>query len=50
MVAKNDEGTIKRKARYIVGVRDDVHTAESLILSEFLEIMCYMMTGCAKWY
>lgn len=31
MVADNDEVIIKRKASYIAGVWDDVHTAESLI-------------------
>ena len=35
MVADNDEVIIKRKASYIVGVRDDVHMAENLILSVF---------------
>lgn len=45
MNVDNDEVIIKRKARYIAGVRDDVHTAESLILSELLRNVRYMMTG-----
>lgn len=48
MVADNDEVIIKRKASYIAGVRDDVHTAESLILSGFLGNVRYMMAGYSK--
>ena len=33
MDADSDEGIIKRKASYIAGVWDDVHTVKSLILS-----------------
>ena len=45
MDADNDEVIIKRKARYIAGVRDDVYTVKILILSGFLENVRYMMTG-----
>ena len=48
MVEDNDEVIIKRKASYIDGVRNDVHTVKSLILSGFLGNVYYMMTGCAK--
>ena len=48
MVADNDEAIIKRKVSYIADVVDDVHTAESLILSGFLEHVRYMITGCPK--
>ena len=48
MVADSDEVIIKRKASYIAGVRDDIHTAESLILSGFLENIRYMMVGYSK--
>ena len=50
MDADSDEVIIKRKASYIAGVRDDVHIAESLILSGFLDNVHYMMAGCSKWY
>ena len=50
MDADSDYLIIKRKASYIAGVRDDVHTTESLILSEFLENVCYMMAGYSKWF
>ena len=45
MDADNDEVIIKRKSNYIVGVWDDVHTAKSLILFDFLGNVRYMMTG-----
>ena len=45
MDADNDEVIIKRKSNYIVGVWDDVHTAKSLILLDFLGNVRYMMTG-----
>ena len=48
MDADNDEVIIKRKASYIAGVRNDVHMAESLILSEFLENVRYMRAGLSK--
>ena len=48
MDADNDEVIIKRKASYIAGVRNDVHTAESLILSGFLGDVRYMRACCAK--
>ena len=48
MDAEIDEVIIKRKASYIAGVRDDVHIAESLILSGFLGNVRYMMTGYSK--
>ena len=48
MVADSDEVIIKRKASYIAGVRDDVHTAKILILSGFLENVRYMMTSYSK--
>lgn len=48
MNADNDEVIIKQKASHIVGVRNDVHIAESLILSGFLEHVRYMRAGCSK--
>ena len=48
MDADSDEVIIKRKASYIAGVRDDVHTAESLILSAFSRNDWYMRAGCSK--
>ena len=48
MIADNDEVIIKRKASCIAGVWDDVHTAESLILSGFLRNVRYMRAGCSK--
>ena len=48
MDADSDEVIIKRKASYIAGVRNDVHTVESLILSGFLEHVSYMMAGYSK--
>ena len=48
MDADSDEVIIKRKASYIAGVRNDVHMAESLILSEFLENVRYMRAGLSK--
>ena len=48
MVAENDKVIIKRKASYIAGVRDDGHTAESLILSGFGGNVGYMMAGCSE--
>ena len=48
MVADNDEVIIKRNASYIAGVRDDIHIVESLILSEFLGNVHYMMTDLSK--
>ena len=50
MDADSDEVIIKRKASYIAGVRNDVHTVESLILSGFLEHVRYMMAGYSKWF
>lgn len=48
MDAESDEVIIKRKASYIAGVRDDVHIAESLILSGFLDNVHYMMAGLSE--
>ena len=48
MVVGNDEVIIKRKSRDEATHRDDVQTIESLILSEFLENVCYMMAGYSK--
>ena len=48
MDADSDEVIIKRKASYIAGVQDDVHTTESLILSAFSRNDWYMMAGCSK--
>ena len=45
MDADSNEVIIKRKASYIVGARNDVHTAESLILSGFLGDVRYIMAG-----
>ena len=45
MDADSDYLIIKRKSNYIVGVWDDVHTAKSLILLDFLGNVRYMMTG-----
>lgn len=48
MDAESDEVIIKRKASYIAGVWDDVHTVKSLILSGFLGNVRYMMAGLSK--
>ena len=48
MVADNDEIIIKQKAWNEAAHRNDVHTAESLILSRFLEHVRYMMAGLSK--
>lgn len=48
MDADSDEVIIKRKTWDEAAHRDDVHMAESLILSGFLENVCYMITGCAN--
>ena len=48
MDADNDEVIIKRKACNEATHRDDVHTAKSLILSEFLGNVRYMMAGYSK--
>ena len=48
MDADSDEVIIKRKASYIVGARNDVHTAENLILSGFLGDVRYMRAGLSK--
>ena len=48
MVAKNDKVIIKRKSWDEVTHQDDVHIAESLILSGFLDNVHYMMAGCSK--
>ena len=48
MVADNDEVIIKRKSWDEASHRDDVHTAESLILSGFLEHVRYMRAGYSK--
>ena len=48
MVADNDEVIIKRKSYDETTHRNDVHTAESLILSGFLENVRYMMTSYSK--
>ena len=48
MVADNDEVIIKLKSWDEATHRNDVHTAESLILSGFLEYVCYMRAGCSK--
>jgi len=48
MDADNDEVIIKRKASYIAGVRNDIHTVKSLILSGFLGNVRYMMAGYSK--
>lgn len=48
MDANNDEVIIKRKVSYIGDVLDDVHTAESLILSGFSRNIRYMMVGLSK--
>ena len=48
MDADSDQVIIKRKASCIAGVRNDVHTVESLILSGFLEHVRYMMAGYSK--
>ncbi len=37
MVADNDEIIIKRKASYIVDVRDDIHTAKPDFVGVFME-------------
>lgn len=48
MVADNDEVIIKRKASYIAGVRNDVHTAKRLINQELSRNVRYMMAGLSK--
>ena len=48
MVADNDEVIIKRKPCDEVTHQDDVHIAESLILSGFLEYVRNMMAGYSK--
>ena len=48
MVTDSDEVIIKRKSWNEATHRDDVHTAKSLILSGFLENVCYMMADCSK--
>ena len=48
MDADNDEVIIKRKAWNEAAHRNDVHIAESLILSGFLEHVRYIMAGLSK--
>ena len=48
IVAKNDEVIIKLKSWDEATQRDDLHTAESLILSRILEYIRYMMAGYFK--
>ena len=48
MDADNDEVIIKRKAWNAATHQDNVHTAECLILSGFLEHVRYMRAGCSK--
>ena len=48
MDANNDGVIIKRKVSYIADTLDDVHTAESLVLSVFLEHVRYMMAGLSE--
>ena len=48
MNADNDEVIIKRKASYIDGVRNDVHTVKSLINQGLSRNVLYMRTGLSK--
>jgi hypothetical protein len=48
MDADNDEVIIKRKSSDEATHRNDVHTAESLILSAFSRNVLYMVTGLSN--